>query len=265
MRAHLTAVAVALMAEGEPVQSISDYPGVPGTDNADSEGEGSIHFASTYFTRYFGADAVDGQLFWNTLSGWQLSVERRDGEAGQTTERVYWLGKGLAPEPRVVAAFLTAAKVDLEGAGSSEMPVYRQRGEDLPGLTARLRAHKDEAAEAELPDWLIKRHPFGVFKHHRDARRSDAIAQALTAGGDTVRLVPLTEGEIKALGRLAEWADSPFSFYPQPDFLRHLADDLTGRYTRIGGTAPANLAGLVDTNRSARDAATAYVEKTSGQ
>ncbi|MER6365911.1 hypothetical protein [Kitasatospora sp. NPDC001527] len=261
MVVYLTAVAVGLLHDGDPVETIRPYPEKPGTDDPESEGEASLYFGRAYYTRHFGADVIDGSLYWDTLSGWRLTIERL-GEDGKNLDEDYWMGKGLVPDPRAVANFLTAAKVDLEGAGSPETPFYRDRGQDIPALTARLNTYADNLVGHEPPSFLPAR-PLNIFRHQRTLKRSDVVAEALTAGGDTLRLVPLTEGEVKAIGRLAEWAE-PLGLYPQPDFLRLLASDLTDRYTRISSTARSEVPDLATAHRTAQAAAVTHLEKNPG-
>jgi hypothetical protein len=132
---YVLAVAAAVMRDGVPVTTGGPYtypdPGEP------EEAELTLQIPDDYAARCLGNGGQSMSLDWTSISGWSMYLAFRfDDEAYSQTER--WLGAGLVPPPRQVANFLAAAMVDWQTAGSPEQPFYRNRGQDLAPVLARL-------------------------------------------------------------------------------------------------------------------------------
>lgn len=90
--------------------------------------EASISFTAGFQEQHGGGDCG---LYWVGTSGWCFYDVTNQEEY---LSGARWLGAGLLPEPRRVAAFVDSFRLDPAEAGSSEQPYYRREGQDFPAL-----------------------------------------------------------------------------------------------------------------------------------
>ncbi|MET8630667.1 hypothetical protein ABZW30_44425 [Kitasatospora sp. NPDC004669] len=178
--------------------------------------EGVMHFPDDVARRFnFNGQRVsDLGLWWSYLTGWQISAG-----LDRTTVVNRWMGSGLTPDPKAVAAFFNEAVTDLASAGHGEHRLYRNPGTDLPGLLARLR----DVAGIERRQGLhrIDRLRFLATWNH-------ATGAILT--DDTPARITVTGGELRALQYLVDfYVAHGLEEDAVRDFARTLVQDLQAR------------------------------------
>ncbi|WRZ87731.1 DUF6292 family protein [Streptomyces sp. NBC_01007] len=125
---YAAAVAECLLAAGLPVTGIQSCGPWRDADGEYLDVEAGISFAQAFQDRHGQGDCG---LHWAGTSGWCLYTA--DGQDRYLSGSRLPVG-GLLPEPRLVADFVDAFRLDPAGAGSSEPPYYRQEGQDFPML-----------------------------------------------------------------------------------------------------------------------------------
>jgi hypothetical protein len=195
---YLLAVAAALMRDGFPVTTGGTYtypdPGLP------EDAEFTLRLPDEYAVRGLGERGESLALDWTSVSGWSLYTSIRNDD-GKLTDTEHWLGAGLVPPPQQVANFMAAAVVDWRSTGSPEQPYYRTRDQGLGRLLLQLTSYQpDENSPSR-----------GPISYQFDLlRRTTAyqLAAVDMLSDDTIRAVPMRAGEVRALRRLLEFADS---------------------------------------------------------
>lgn len=217
---YMAAVAGQLLDEGLPVASISSF-GAYDDRSQDAFGadvEGSVEFTRAFRGRLAG-DNGDSGLLWCGVSGWCF-FRMPEGSGLTLLESARWMGGGLVPQPRQVAAFLSEVQLDAPSAGSEERPFYRVPHKEPRGLLGRLRAF--EALSASDESW----HYDSRFSRLRsDAYRQRAV-RALTAEKQELVDVAFHTGELRALMGLLEYVEGAAPGEEARELARRLASDL---------------------------------------
>ncbi|MFG2767574.1 hypothetical protein [Streptomyces rubiginosohelvolus] len=220
---YMVAVAGVLLDEEVPVASISAYGDFddPSQDDFAGDVEGSVEFADAFRRRLLG-DGGDAGLLWCGVSGWCF-FHIPEGSGRSLLETARWMGGGLTPEPRRVAAFLSEARLDARNAGSCERPFYRAPRSEPDALLMRLRAF-DTSGECTEP-WSGN----SRFTCLRSSASQRHAVEALTAPGQEIVDVALHTGELRALTELLEYVEGDTPHAELRELARCLARDLALR------------------------------------
>ena len=179
------------------------------SDIGDYLPEGVLHFPDDVSRRF----NVNGQpvhglgLWWSYLTGWSISAGLGHREIVNR-----WMGSGLTPDPKDVAAFFNEAVTDLAAAGHTTHRLYREPGTDLPGLLTRLR----DVAGIKPRDGLRRLHRLRLH-----AAWNHATGAILT--DDTPARITVTGGELRALQHLVDFY---VAYGLEEDEVRNLARTL---------------------------------------
>ncbi|MBC7271979.1 DUF6292 family protein [Streptomyces albogriseolus] len=223
-RHYVTAVAEQLMAENVPVRAVHACGPYTEPDHSFVDVEGGIIFTDRIDEQLGGHDCG---LHWSGTSGWCFYDNR--GPYADHLTGARWLGDGLLPEPRRVAAFFSVVRLDPAQAGSTERPYYRQEGRDFPDLLERLAPYVPPAA---APTHL----PGPRFTQAQATAYQRRVLGSLAAQGtDPVIDLPMRASELEALGHLLEYIEAVSSPFGPGTVAAHFAQDLRGR--RDGGHA----------------------------
>ncbi|MCM2410647.1 DUF6292 family protein [Streptomyces sp. RKAG290] len=216
---YMVAVAGQLLDEGLPVASISSY-GAYDDRSQDAFGgdvEGSVEFTQA-FRRRLVSDGGDAGLLWCGVSGWCF-FRIPEGSGRTLLESARWMGDGLLPEPRRVAAFLSEVQLDANSAGSEERPFYRVPHKEPRVLLGRLQAFEAPAGADET--WYDSR--FSSLR--TDAYQQRAVS-ALTADKQELVDVAFHTGELQALMGFLEYVEGVAPRGEARELARRLASDL---------------------------------------
>ncbi|MFI7285982.1 hypothetical protein ACIBRY_04880 [Streptomyces anulatus] len=220
---YMVAVAGVLLDEDVPVASISAYGDFedPSQDAFEGDVEGSVEFTHAFRRRLLD-DGGEAGLLWCGVSGWCF-FHIPEGSGRSLLESARWLGGGLTPEPRRVAAFLSEVRLDTRNAGSGERPFYRASHSEPGALLGRLAAYDtaDECAEPWSGDSR-----FTCLRSSACQRRS---VEDLTAADQEIVDVAFHTGELKALTGLLEYVEGDTPHHELRELARRLAHDLTSR------------------------------------
>ncbi|MEU0110643.1 DUF6292 family protein [Streptomyces sp. NPDC006251] len=221
-RHYVIAVAEQLLAEHIPVRNVNACGPYTEPGQTFNDVEGGITFTDR-FDDQMGSN--DCGLHWSGSSGW--CYYNNHGSYADFLVGARWLGDGLLPEPRRVAAFLCAVRLDPAQAGSTERPYYRQEGVDFPDLLKRLAPF--------LPPTTSPAHAPGARFTQAQARTyQDRVLGALAdQGPDPVIDLPMRASEVAALEHLLEYIEAVSSPFGPGTLAAHLGQDLRGR--RGGG------------------------------
>lgn len=220
---YMVVVAGVLLDEEVPVTSVSAYGDFDDLTQDAFEGdvEGSVEFAHAFRRRALG-DGGEAGLLWCGVSGWCF-FHIPEGSGRSLLDSARWMGGGLTPEPRRVAAFLSEVRLDARNAGSGERPFYRAPHSEPDVLLTRLRVF-DTAGQCADP-WTGDSR-FACLRSSAHQRRA---VEALTASGQEIVDVALHTGELKALTGLLEYVEGSTPHDELRELARHLARDLTLR------------------------------------
>ncbi|WP_331732260.1 DUF6292 family protein [Streptomyces sp. NBC_00989] len=221
-RHYATAVAEELLAQGVPVSSVHACGPYTEPENSFVDVEGGINFTDR-FDELFGGN--DCGLHWSGASGW--CFYNNPGAYGDFLDGARWMGDGLLPEPRRVAAFLDTVRLNPAQAGSVERPYYRQEGRDFPALLERLASY--------VPAPASPNHPPGprLIQAQATAYRNRVLASLAVRGvPDPMIELPLRASEFDALGLLLEYVEAVSSALGPGTFAAHLGQDLQARRGR---------------------------------
>ncbi|MBW3363348.1 hypothetical protein AB0N56_36265 [Streptomyces microflavus] len=220
---YMAVVAGVLLDEEVPVASISAYGDFedPSQDVFEGDVEGSVEFTYAFRRRVLG-DGGEAGLLWCGVSGWCF-FHIPEGSGRSLLESARWMGGGLTPEPRRVAAFLSEVQLDARHAGSGERPFYRAPHSEPGALLTRLKAY-DTAGECAEP-WSGDSR-FTCLRSSACQRRA---TKTLTAADQEIVEVALHTGELKALTVLLEYVEGDTPHDELRELARRLARDLTSR------------------------------------
>lgn len=217
---YMVAVAGQLLDEGLPVASISSYGSYDdrSQDAFGGDVEGSVEFTRA-FRRKLVSDGGDAGLLWCGVSGWCF-FSIPEGSGRTLLESARWMGDGLIPDPRRVAAFLSEVQLDASSAGSAERPFYRVPHKEPRVLLGRLQAFERPDDSDEM--WY--------YDSRFSCLRSDAYQRravtALTAGGQELVDVAFHTGELQALMGILEYVEGAAPKDEARELARRLASDL---------------------------------------
>lgn len=225
---YAAAVAELLLEQGLPVILISSCGPYDDPEEPYSDVQAGVSFTQSFQDRYGGSAGLQ----WEGDSGWCFY---RVTDQLDYLEGARWLGAGLLPEPRRVAAFLDLVRLDPDEAGSTERPYYRTAGHGLPDLLERLRPHTLKT---------FAHNPRARFGFARTNAYVERVTAALTEPDSSPAVqVPLQRGELTALLHLLEYSEDLRNPYA-----RRLAADITAR---VNTSTPASHV----TDSAAREAA----------
>lgn len=219
----MAAVAGVLLDEELPVASISAYGDFddPSQDVFEGDVEGSVEFTRAFGRRILG-DGGEAGLLWCGVSGWCF-FHIPEGSGRALLESARWMGVGLTPEPRRVAAFVSEVQIDARDAGSGERPFYRAAHSEPDLLLERLTAF-DTAGECAEP-WSGDSR-FACVRSTAWQRRA---MDALTADNQEIVDVAFHSGELKALTGLLGYVEGDSPHEELRELARRLVRDLTLR------------------------------------
>jgi hypothetical protein len=173
----------------------------PGDDDGPMDGEGNLYVVPSVARAFegVGPDVVSVGLHWTADSGWTLVHETRLPRNGSVfVDR--WMGGGLIPEPDDVCGFFQLAMLGISRPGGADRPRYRRQGVDRHGLYSRLAGYSPRRGDGSLtPQERLR-----GFRHRAALR----LVAADIVADDTPAAVPMTRGEIRALTRLLEYAET---------------------------------------------------------
>jgi hypothetical protein len=236
---YMTAVALRLLDEGLPVHGVGASGPVTDAVNVGDPQEfwdagGSVHLSDSYT-----ATIRPGcRLQWTAGSGWLLHPYL-EAEPKDEDDRDYffagarWLADGLVPAPGRIAAFLLAAQLDWESAGSAVRPAYRRETDGYEQLLEALAAYlPDPAADLQhYRDWNLRFEDLRGFAYFWRT-----VDDLIADGEDPVVDVPLRRSEISALLRLLDLLQAHTAGITT-DLAAALAADLTARMNGTGESA----------------------------
>ncbi|WP_393096761.1 DUF6292 family protein [Streptomyces sp. LN325] len=210
---YAAAVAECLLEADLPVTGIQSCGPWRDTDDGYLDVEAAISFTQAFQDQHGGGDCG---LHWAAMSGWCLYTA---GKEDRYLSGVRWPGACLLPEPRLVAAFVDAFRLDPAGAGSSEQPSYGQEGQDIPTLLDRL------APYLPAQPYLFEEPQIRFAELHRRAYEKRVHRALVSRASDSLTHLYLRQGELTALLHLLESTESS-----NPSALnRLLAADLSAR------------------------------------
>ncbi|MFD7561298.1 DUF6292 family protein, partial [Streptomyces sp. NPDC059835] len=203
--------------------------------------ETSISFTGVFQEQYGGGDCG---LHWAGTSGWCFYdvTKEEDYLFGAR-----WLGAGLLPDPRRVAAFVDSFRLDPTEAGSGEKPYYRQQGQDFPALLERMAIYLPTGRTAFMFAKPLVRFD-SVRKLAYESRVQDALASSPSS---PLTQVHLRQGELDALLHMLEYVEGE----NRSVLNRHLAADLRARAGQPTSSAKTHTAAVDEAQRrqQARD------------
>ncbi|MFE2972234.1 DUF6292 family protein [Streptomyces sp. NPDC059340] len=216
---YAAAVAERLLEADLPVTGIQSCGPWRDTDGEYLDVKAGISFTQAFHDQHGGGDCG---LHWAGKSGWCLYTADKED---RYLSGVRWPGAGLLPEPRLVAAFVNAFRLDPAGSGSSEQPYYRQEGQDFPMLLDSL------APYLPAPPCLFEEPQIRFADLHRRAYENRVQRALVSRASDPLTHLYLRQGELTALLHMLEYAESS-----NPSALnRLLAADLGARAGRPPG------------------------------
>ncbi|WP_326656487.1 hypothetical protein [Streptomyces sp. NBC_00385] len=220
---YMVAVAGRLLDEGLPVSSISSYGDYddPSQDAFGADVEGSVEFTRAFRRKVFG-EGRDAGLLWCGVSGWCF-FSIPEGAGRTLMESARWMGGGLTPEPRRVAAFLSEVQLDAEFSGSDERPFYRAPHAQPQSLLRRLAVF--DAASGGTESWGYD----SRFARLQVDSCQKRVVSALTAGQQEVVEVALRSGELRALLEILEYVEGTAPRDDAREMARRLCSDLSLR------------------------------------
>ncbi|WP_411082308.1 hypothetical protein [Streptomyces sp. cmx-18-6] len=220
---YMVTVAGVLLDEDLPVASISAYGDFddPRQDDFEGDVEGSVEFAHAFRRRFLG-DGGEAGLLWCGVSGWCF-FHIPEGSGRALLESARWMGGGLTPEPRRVAAFLSEVQLDARNAGSDERPFYRVSHAEPAKLLQRLAAYGEAGEHAD------RSHGGGRLASMRSAAGLRHAVKELTAKKQEIVDLPLHTGELKALMEILEYVEGAAPHDGLSELTRRLARDLSLR------------------------------------
>lgn len=197
--------------------------------------EASISFTAVFQDQYGGGDCG---LHWVGTSGWCFYdvTNEEDYLSGAR-----WLGAGLLPEPRRVAAFVDFFRLDPAEAGSSEQPYYRREGQDFPALLERMALYLPTGNAA----YLFKKPQVRFDNAHKLAYESRVHEALASAASSPLTHLHLREGELTALLHMLEYAES----HNRSAFNKLLAADLRARAGHPTDTADKHKRAVQEVHR----------------
>ncbi|MFD9404793.1 DUF6292 family protein [Streptomyces sp. NPDC060011] len=213
---YAAAVAECLLEAGLPVAGIHSCGPWHDADGEYLDVEAGIFFTQEFQDRHGGGDCG---LHWAGASGWCLYTA--DGQ-DQHLSNSRWSGDGLLPEPRLVADFVDAFRLDPAGSGSGDQPSYPREGQDFALLLDAL------APYLPAQPCLFEDPQIRFADLHRRAYDNRVRRALTTSASDPLTHLSLRQGELTALLHVLEYAESS-----NPSTLtRQLAADLAARAGR---------------------------------
>ncbi|MGW2183121.1 DUF6292 family protein [Streptomyces sp. NPDC001732] len=229
---YAAAVAEVLLKEGLPVSGINSCGPYDDPEDPYFDVHAGVDFTQSFQDQYGG----DCGLHWAGSSGWCFY---RVTDESEYLKGARWLGAGLLPEPRRVAAFLDTIRLDPDEAGSVERPYYRKDGEGFPELLKRLRIYLPAA---------FSTNPSGRVGWAREKAWEAHVYRALTQPGSAFPIhVPLRQGELDAILHVLEYSESS-----RNPFIRLLAADIRARAGSPAETALLHESALQEAQRRQR-------------
>ncbi|MGP3951196.1 hypothetical protein [Streptomyces sp. 7N604] len=220
---YMAAIAEELLDDGVPVRGVDTYTVLDDPDQAaiGKDLEGNVSLTPSFQRQVLGT-AGEAGLHWCAVSGWCLLLSPAESRP-TFLESARWLGAGLLPTPGRVAAFLSAARLEAESAGSRERPFYRTAGTSLENLAERLAVYLPTPGPT-APRTYQDRYTRAAGTAYRDR----ALKALLEPKQDIIE-VPLRTGELEALRHLLDFTETAAGLYGPEHLAHHLAADLIQR------------------------------------